>query len=118
MKTVLIIDDEFSIIDSMTEFLTWAGYRVSSACNGQEGLEQLAQTRPDVVVLDYMMPVMDGVAMLRLMRADPAYAAIPVLLVTAAPRALPRVRRQWNAMLAKPFDVDLLLATIARLIGK
>lgn len=118
MKGVLIVDDEFAIVDSMTELLTWAGYTVSSARNGEAGMEELARARPALVILDYMMPVMDGLGMLRAMRADAAFAKIPVILMTAAPRALPLKDKQWNALLAKPFDATELLETIEALVGR
>ena len=64
MATVLVVDDEFGIAELFDAILTDEGYRVLTAINGRHGLEMLAQERPDLVFLDYMMPVMDGAAML------------------------------------------------------
>jgi len=120
MDTVLIVDDELAIVETLTEILTWAGYDVVSASNGQEGLNELAK-KPSVVLLDFMMPVMDGLQMLRALRADARYRRIPVIFMSAAGletvRAAARLggRRSapWDAFIAKPFDPETLLGAIA-----
>jgi CheY-like chemotaxis protein len=118
MGPLLVVDDEFSIVDALCEVLSWEGYACERAHTGEEGLAALGRTRPVLVLLDYMMPVMDGLQMLRAMRQDPEHRHIPVVMLTAAPRALPRDERLWDALLAKPFDLGQLLATLERLIGK
>ena len=60
MPTVLIVDDEISILEVLEDVLLEAGYVVVTALNGREGLERLAETRPDLILLDLMMPVLDG----------------------------------------------------------
>ncbi|MDI1475071.1 response regulator [Polyangium sp. y55x31] len=112
MKTILLVDDELAIVDTVAEVLAWEGYRVVTAPNGKEGLALVASERPDLALVDFMMPVMDGVQMLRALRADPAYATLPVVLITAAPRALPADVRASTPVLAKPFDVQSLLRVI------
>jgi CheY-like chemotaxis protein len=114
MKTILLVDDELAIIEALTEVLTWEGYKVVSASNGQEGLATLAQAPADLVLLDYMMPVLDGIQTLRALRADPATKDIPVVMMTAAPAALPDEIRRELPVLRKPFDVNALLDTIER----
>lgn len=113
MKTILLVDDELAILETLAEVLAWEGYQVVTASNGSEGLAVLAQQRADVVLVDYMMPVLDGVQMLRAMRADPALRDIPVVIMTAAPRALPDVVRADVTVLRKPFDAVTLLDAIA-----
>jgi CheY-like chemotaxis protein len=73
MATVLVVDDEFGIVDVLETILTDEGYRVLTACNGKQGLVRLAEERPDVVLLDLMMPILGGAGMLREMAAVPAY---------------------------------------------
>lgn len=114
MKTILLVDDELAIIEALTEVLTWEGYKVVSASNGQEGLATLAQAPADLVLLDYMMPVLDGIQTLRALQADPATKDIPVVMMTAAPAALPDEIRRELPVLRKPFDVNALLDTIER----
>ena len=65
MATVLVVEDEFGIADLIEAVLEDEGYRVLIAVNGKQGLELLARERPDLMFLDYMMPVMDGAAVLR-----------------------------------------------------
>jgi len=118
MKTILLVDDELAIVETLAEVLTWEGYRVVTAANGKEGLAQLASERPDLALVDFMMPVMDGVQMIRAMREDVAYAKIPVILITAAPAALPLEIRKTTLVLPKPFDIDALLRQVRDTLGK
>ena len=72
MATVLVVEDEFGIADLIEAVLTDEGHRVVMAANGKQGLEVLAKEHPDLMFLDYMMPVMDGAAMLRAMGEHPS----------------------------------------------
>ncbi|MBV9776303.1 MAG: response regulator, partial [Acetobacteraceae bacterium] len=69
MATVLIVEDEFGIAEVLEALLGDAGHRVLTAVNGEHGLRRLAEVTPDIVFLDYMMPVMDGPATLRAMQS-------------------------------------------------
>jgi CheY-like chemotaxis protein len=73
MATVLVVEDEFGIAELLDAVLTEEGYQVVTAMNGRDGLELLARERPVLVLSDYMMPVMDGSAMLARIRADAAF---------------------------------------------
>lgn len=112
MKTILVVDDEFSIVDAVCEILAWEGYKAVGAENGVAGLAALGREKPDLVLLDFMMPLMDGVQMLRAMRQHPEYRTIPVVMVTAAPQGLPRGEKLWDALLPKPFEIEQLLKTV------
>jgi CheY-like chemotaxis protein len=118
MKTILIVDDEFSIVETLAEILSFEGYAATSAANGRAGLEAARATRPSLILLDYMMPVMDGLQMLTRLRADPDLQDIPVVMMTAAPLGLPDATQLWNDLLIKPFDATQLARSIERLIGK
>jgi CheY-like chemotaxis protein len=117
MKTILLVDDELAIVETVAEVLAWEGYRVVTASNGREGLAAVASAHPDLALIDFMMPVMDGVQMIHALRDDPTHAALPVVLITAAPRALPADIRKNTPVLSKPFDIQSLLKVIRAQIG-
>jgi CheY-like chemotaxis protein len=116
-QTILIVDDEFSIVETLGEILSWEGYAVVTAPNGRAALEEIQRQAPDLVILDFMMPVMDGLDMLRELRAQPRYAQLPVILMSAA-RVIGDAGepRQYDALLRKPFEVSAVLALLRKLI--
>jgi len=116
-KRILIVDDEFGIADIVAEILTEHGYDASIAINGLLALDSMAAARPDLVLLDVMMPVLDGTRTLTAMRADPALADVPVIMMTALPEALPKDRRLYQAALRKPFSEEQLFDHIERLLA-
>lgn len=117
-RSVLIVDDEFGLADVTADLLTEEGYDVALAINGKLGLESLAARPADLVLTDLMMPVMDGPEMLRRMRKDPKLAAIPVILMTALPEAIPASDGALHdAVLIKPFSRRELLETMQRLLS-
>jgi CheY-like chemotaxis protein len=117
MATILIVDDEYVMVESLSEILVWEGYDVLTAGNGREGLAELANL-PAAVVLDYMMPVMDGIQMLRAMRSHPAYRSIPVILVTAGSRESIDGEPLWDVFLTKPFTPEALFKALRSVIRK
>jgi CheY-like chemotaxis protein len=117
VKTILVVDDEFSIVETLGEIVTLEGYAFLGAANGKEALAAAQLSRPALILLDYMMPLMDGLQVLAALRADPALASIPVVVMTAAPLGLPAHQRRWDELLLKPFDAEQLLRAIHGLIG-
>jgi CheY-like chemotaxis protein len=121
MKKILLVDDEFALMDTLRDFLEDEGYLVETADNGKDALEAMAQSRPDLVITDIMMPIMDGKAMLRAMHDDPGLSPIPVVLMCSVRRevAVPPGEDlpATAAFLRKPFKLDELLETVARRIG-
>jgi CheY-like chemotaxis protein len=116
-KTILIVDDEFGIVEVLEYILADAGYSVVSALNGQDALARLRETVPDLIILDYMMPVMDGAALIKILRADSKYRSIPVLLSSALPEAAIREHCDgYDAFLRKPYKTEKLIETISRLV--
>src|SRR5689334_3083773 len=104
MKTILIVDDEFGIAEVLADALMDDGYRIVVASNGRQGLERLAEERPDLILLDVTMPLMDGAAMGLAVRADPAHNGIPIVMMSALPEANLRERFiGYNEFLRKPF---------------
>ncbi len=119
MKTIVIVDDEFGLADVLDATLSDAGYRVFTASNGVQGLEVMAEHPPDLVIADYMMPLLDGPGLLRAMRADPRLANTPVVLMSAMPEGVVRARcTGYAAFLRKPFGFEALLAALTRLLGE
>ncbi|HEU5017512.1 MAG TPA: response regulator [Pseudolabrys sp.] len=118
MRTVLIVDDEFGVADVLVAALEDEGYRVFTAANGRQGLERLAENKPDLVVLDFMMPLLDGPGMARAMRAERAYEAIPIIMMSAVGEAAVRERFDgYAAFLRKPFSIPVFLKTVAGVIA-
>jgi CheY-like chemotaxis protein len=115
MKTIVIVDDEFGLADVLASTLSDIGFRVLSAANGKQGLEIMVEHPPDLVLLDYMMPLLDGAGVLKAMRADPKLAAVPVIMMTAVPESVVRVQcHGYTAFLRKPFDFQTLLKAVER----
>jgi CheY-like chemotaxis protein len=114
---VLVVEDEVGLADVVAALLTERGYEVTIAGNGKLGLESLAIRRADLVLTDAMMPVMSGPDMIRHMRADERFHAIPTILMTALREAIPSGDdAQHDAVLLKPFTLGELLAVMAQLI--
>jgi len=112
---ILIVEDDVEIREAMSELLESRGYAVSVARHGAEALEQLrAGSRPCIILLDLMMPVMDGWTFCQETERDPAFAAIPILIVSAVTRLDPRTAHVRSvAQLSKPLNFDDLLAALA-----
>jgi CheY-like chemotaxis protein len=120
LPKVLVVDDDPAILEICSDLLQTEGYTVMVATNGQQALEQIRTDPPHVVLMDIMMPVLDGVEACRLVKANPATAEIPVVLMSARTN-LTRQSQELasaDALVAKPFDIDHLLNTIHDLVGE
>jgi CheY-like chemotaxis protein len=116
MAVVLVVDDEFGIVKLLEEVLTDEGHRVVIATNGQQALERAAREKPNLVVTDLMMPVMDGAALLRGMRADPQLADVPVVIMSAIPEATVAERSPgYAAFVRKPFNIFAVVDLVEKL---
>jgi DNA-binding response OmpR family regulator len=117
MKTIVIMDDEFSLADVLAATLSDGGFRVHVAANGLHGLDLLREHHPDLVILDYMMPLLDGGGVIRAMNKDEHLAAIPVLVMSSLPEATVRARSpDFVSFIRKPFTFDALLAKIEAIL--
>ena len=113
MRTLLVVDDEFGTVEVLVAALEDAGYRVLTAANGRRGLERLEENKPDLIISDFMMPLMDGAAMVAAIRANPSFRDIPVIMMSAAPEsALRKHLDGYHAFLRKPFRITALLEAV------
>ena len=115
VKAILVVDDEPAILESIVEVLRDEGYAVEAARDGRSALALFERTSPELVLMDVMMPGIDGRAAYLAMRAHPQGQDIPVVLMSAAADPS-RLDPGVTAFLAKPFDLDALLNLVARLL--
>jgi CheY-like chemotaxis protein len=120
-KKILVIDDEAVIREVVQScFEDVAGWAVITASSGREGLEQALVESPDAIVLDVLMPEMDGIAVLRQLKANPATQTIPVVLLTISTNftdASFYVELGAVGAIAKPFDPINLVEQVANFLG-
>jgi CheY-like chemotaxis protein len=119
-QRILIVDDEAAVADLIEAVLVDEGYTVAIARDGVQGLLLARDWKPDVVLMDIMLPGVDGTTAIRRLKADPATADLPIVAMSAGRT----IRRQSNeltdadAALAKPFDIEALLAQIELLLSR
>ena len=109
MKKILVVEDERRIRQLLVDILVDEGYEVIEAEDGGEGLEKVRSEHPDIILLDVMMPVMDGYQVLEKLKSDSAIQAIPVIMVTAKGQDTDVIRaRELGASdyISKPWEPD------------
>lgn len=119
--TVLLVEDETDVVDLLRYHLRKAGFKVLIANSGSEGLETVRQNRPDVVVLDIMMPGMTGLEVCRAMKADAELSKIPVLMLTAKSDVKDRVKGLETGAedyVAKPFSPKEVVLRVQALLKR
>lgn len=117
----LIIDDEEDYRVIISEVLRGAGYEVAAGQDGEEGLALLKRSRPDVVLVDWMMPRMDGERFCRAMRAEPGLQDIPVIMLTVkrtADEELEALHFGVDDFVVKPFKAPELLARVRAVLRR
>ena len=114
MATILIVEDEFGIAEVLESVLVDAGHDVVTAINGKQGLERLSEKPPQLVLLDFMMPILDGPGMLRAMKNDPAYRDIPAVLMSSLPESAiaEAASGLYSGFLRKPFKLHAVIEVI------
>jgi DNA-binding response OmpR family regulator len=121
-KSIFVVDDDPNIRELLTVNLRAAGYAVATAEDGLDGAEKLRTLRPHCVVLDIMMPGLDGWELCKIIRDDPALSATRILMLTAKDRERDRLIGidifGADEYMIKPFDIDDLLQTVRRLVGE
>ena len=113
--SVLVVDDDSGIRDSLAACLEAEGHHVTTAPNGAAGLERARELRPDLVIADLLMPVMTGHQLITALRADAATAGLRVVLMTGATPQQGAPPTGADAVLPKPFELEELLALVHRL---
>ena len=115
-KTILIAEDDFPSRELLAEILASWGYSVVQAANGIEALEQIAARRPDLVLLDIQMPLLDGFGVIERVRGDERFRSLPVIALTAYAMREDRERTAcagFDAHLSKPVELETLQALIS-----
>lgn len=119
---VVYIEDKPEMIDLIKLILSKKGYEVTGAMGGREGLEAVERLQPDVVLLDLMMPDMDGWEVYRAMKASPKMEHIPVIILTARAQSIDKVLglhiAKVDDYITKPFGPTELVASIEKVLKK
>jgi len=119
-KKILVVDDDPHILELLAVNLTAAGYDVTTATNGWHALSKLPDVRPNLVIVDVMMPQMDGWELCKAIKDDPDTAAVKVLILTAKDtdrdRMIGKSILGADEYITKPFDVDRLMAAVEGLV--
>ena len=118
IKTVLLAEDEPNIVESLTFLLERAGFQIEVASDGRQALDTALEQQPAVLVLDLMLPELDGYEVLRRLRADPRGEKLPVLMLTARGQARDRemaLQAGVSRFMTKPFSNEEMLSTVREL---
>ncbi len=116
-KTVLVVDDDPAMLDMLTRFLTKEGFHVRTAANGEQGIRLAREARPHAIILDVMMPGMDGWAVLSALKAEAKLADIPVIMLTMVDEKALGYALGAAEYLTKPADRNRLLEILKRRCG-
>jgi CheY-like chemotaxis protein len=117
---ILVVDDEFSVAEVLESVLADAGHEVVTAINGSQALERLEEKRPDLVLLDFMMPIMDGPTMLKQMRKSPSHRDIPAVIMSSLPESTiaAAARGLYARCLRKPFKLRAVLEAVEDVLNR
>ena len=118
-KVILLVDDEIDLAETLTFRLEASSYKVITAYDGIEALNKARQERPDLIILDLMLPKMDGYKVCKILKRDQKYADIPIIMFTARAQESDEIHGYKcgaNAYIIKPFDPQILLAKIKELL--
>jgi DNA-binding response OmpR family regulator len=116
---ILVIDDEPNIVQTLQDRLEMNEYRVFTAHNGRDGLDKFDREKPDVILLDVIMPIMDGLEMLETLRKRPEGQDVSIIMLTARSQTQDIARANACGIddyIVKPFDLSELLAKIESVI--
>ena len=119
-KTVLVVDDDPFALTLTKDVLVAAGYSIITAANGQLGLDAANAKKPDLILLDVMMPKMDGYTTLNMLKSNPSTKQIPVIMVTAVGYELNKtlaVNMGSVDYITKPIDIKQLRSKVAQFVG-
>lgn len=118
-KRILLVDDEKDLVYAVTMQLEAAGYEVVAAYDGKEALDKAKKEKPDLIILDLMLPKMDGYKVCRMLKFDQKYRKIPVIMFTARAQEADKKMGEEvgaDAYITKPFDPQALLEKIKKFL--
>ena len=116
-KKILVVDDEKDITETLSFMLKAAGYDVITASDGEEGLKFAKEENPDLIILDVMMPKINGYKIARLLKYDNKYKHIPIIMVTARGQDSDKLIGEEtgaNEYITKPFEFEEVLKSVRK----
>lgn len=119
-KKILLVDDEVDLVETVKYRLEKSGYEVIPAYDGQEALDKARREKPDLIILDLMLPKIDGYKICRMLKFDTKYKHIPIILFTArAQESDEKLGYETGAdfYIKKPYEPQILLSKIKELLG-
>jgi CheY-like chemotaxis protein len=121
MKRVLLVEDTLSLAENITEILSNLGFKVTTVSNGKEAIDLLTTAKPDLIITDVQMPLMDGLELIRNIRQNPTVNNLPVIILSA--RATPEdIKKGFeagaNEYLKKPCAIEDLIDAIERCLSQ
>jgi len=120
-KKILIVDDEADLVETVRFPLEMEGYQVLVSYNGEDALNQARKENPDLILLDLMLPKLDGYKVCRLLKFDDRYKHIPILMLTAKTQEKDKalgMETGANEYITKPFEMDDLLKKVKAYLNK
>lgn len=118
-KKILLVDDELDLVEMLSLRLEGSGYEVVKAFDGADALDKAHKEKPDLIVLDLMLPKIDGYKVCRMLKFDEKYKQIPIILFSARAQEADIVLGKEvgaDAYIVKPFEADVFLAKISELL--
>jgi len=120
-KKILVVDDEIQLVEMLKMRLEANGYEALTAYDGREALEKVRNQNPDLILLDLMLPKMDGYKVCRMLKFDKKYKNIPIIIFTARVQESDKEKGSQvgaDAYIIKPFEPQVLLSKIKELLGE
>ncbi|MFH1414377.1 MAG: response regulator [Candidatus Omnitrophota bacterium] len=118
-KKILVVDDEVDLVDTLTIRLEASNYEVIKSYDGVDALERARKENPDLIILDIMLPKLDGFKVCRMLKFSEKYRGIPILMLTARSQEEDKIIGKEvgaNTYITKPFDTEALLSNIKALL--
>ena len=120
-KKILVVDDEVDLVETIRFPLEMEGFNVLVSFNGEDALNQARKEKPDLILLDLMLPKLDGYKVCRLLKFDERYKDIPILMLTAKTQEKDKLLGKEtgaNEYITKPFDIDELMKKVKVYLNK
>jgi DNA-binding response OmpR family regulator len=120
-KKILVVDDEVDLVETVRFPLEMEGYHVLVSYNGEDALNQARKENPDLILLDLMLPKLDGYKVCRLLKFDERYKHIPILMLTAKTQEKDKVlglETGADEYITKPFEMDYLIEKVKAYLSK